>query len=296
MTMAGIQPYKKWWREGMVAILLVANVLVWINVSARASTGELKVHFLDVGQGDAILIESPNRGRVLIDGGRNRRVLSELGKVLSFADRRIDVLIATHPDADHIGGFPEVITRYDVGLFMESALLVENSLNNLLRERLDYKKIDKLQAMRGQVINFGDGARLTILFPDRDVSNWNPNDASIVARLDYGEISFLFTGDAGIKTENILISLDRNLPADRRVLDTDVLQAGHHGSRTSTSLTFAQTVMPEYAVISAGKNNSYGHPHQEVINNLEQVGAVIKSTAQSGTITFKTDGKILKVK
>jgi competence protein ComEC len=206
------------------------------------------------------------------------------------------VVIATHPDTDHIGGLPEVVSRYDVKLFIEPGILVENSLNNLLRERLGYKKIDTLQAIRGQVVNFGDGVRLTILFPDRDVSNWNPNDASIVARLDYGEASFLFTGDAGIKTENILINLDRNLPAGRQVLQADVLKAGHHGSRTSTSLTFAQVVSPEYAIISAGKNNSYGHPHKEVISNLEQVGAVIKSTAESSTITFVTDGKMLKVK
>ncbi|MCR4279413.1 MAG: MBL fold metallo-hydrolase [Candidatus Zambryskibacteria bacterium] len=288
--MEEMQPFKNRWREALVASLIVANLFVWLAVSLREERKELRVYFIDVGQGDAILIESPTRGRVLIDGGRNRQVVSELGRILPFGDKRIDVVIATHPDADHIGGLPEVVRRYKVGIFVEPGVRAESSLDEELDARLREKNISQVLASRGQVINFGDGATLTILFPDRDVSEWDTNDASIVARLDYGESPFLFTGDAGIQTENILMSIGRE------VLDTDILKAGHHGSRTSTSLTFAEVVTPEYTIISAGKGNSYGHPHKEVLSILERVGSQIKNTALSGTIIFETDGEILRLK
>lgn len=290
MTMEEMQPFKNRWREALVISLIVSNLFVWLAVSLREEREDLRVYFIDVGQGDAILIESPTRGRVLIDGGRNRQVVSELGRILPFGDKRIDVVIATHPDSDHIGGLPEVVRRYKIGLIMEAGVESENEIDDELEKRALDKKIPMILVKRGHVVNFGDGATLTILFPDRDVSEWDTNDASVIARLDYGESSFLFTGDAGIQTENILIDLDEE------ILDTDVLKAGHHGSRTSTSLTFAEAVTPEYTVISAGKDNSYGHPHKEVLNILEMVDSKIKNTAQSGTIKFETDGLTLKVK
>ncbi|KKU50191.1 MAG: Beta-lactamase domain protein [Parcubacteria group bacterium GW2011_GWA1_47_10] len=290
MTMEYMQTFRARWKEWLAGLLLLANILVWAAVLGRRADGNLRVYFLDVGQGDAILIDSPSHGRVLIDGGRNRTVLSQLGKILPFADKRIDAIIATHPDADHIGGLPEVVRRYDVGLIIEPGVESDNDIDDELAKRVDEKNIETVLARRGQVINFGDGVRLTILFPDRDVSNWETNDASVVARLEYGESSFLFTGDSPIRIENILLGLNK------QILDTDVLKAGHHGSRTSTSLTFAEAVSPEYAVISAGKDNTYGHPHKEVLNILEKVGAKILSTIDSGTIEFETDGKTLKIK
>lgn len=290
MTMEHLQPYKSKWRELVLVMLVVFNFLVWLAVTQRVDRDTLRVYFLDVGQGDAILIDSPTNGRVLIDGGKNRKVLSELGKILPFGDKRIDVVIATHPDSDHIGGLPEVVKRYKVGLIMEPGVESDNKIDDELRERALDKKVSMVLAKRGQVIDFGDGVRLTILFPDRVVSEWDTNDASVVARLDYGESSFLFTGDAGIKTENLLMSLNSE------ILDTDILKAGHHGSRTSTSLTFAQAVTPEYTVISAGRDNTYGHPHKEVISILEKVGSQIKNTAQSGTLKFETDGTTLNLR
>ncbi|OHA92272.1 MAG: hypothetical protein A2723_02210 [Candidatus Zambryskibacteria bacterium RIFCSPHIGHO2_01_FULL_52_18] len=260
------------WKKYVLATLVLANILVWTSVYGQGP-GNLKVYFFDVGQGDAIFIDTPTHKQVLIDGGRNRKVLSELGKVMAFGDRYIDVVIETHPDADHSAGLVAVAERYRTGI-----------------------NLDQNSARRGQTIDFGDGAKLTILFPDRDISGWDTNDGSVVARLDYGEASFLFTGDATIKTENILLHLDKDLPAGRQVLDVDVLKAGHHGSRTSTSLTFAEVVSPEYAVISAGKDNTYGHPHKEVLKILERVGAKIISTIDSGTIEFDTDGTILRLK
>src|SRR3989344_2474649 len=109
---------RKYSKEVVVGVLILSNIFVWVAIYQRQPSDLLKVYFLDVGQGDAILIESPNHGRVLVDGGKNRKVLSEIDKVLPFGDRKIDVVMATHPDADHIGGLPEVISRYDVGLFL----------------------------------------------------------------------------------------------------------------------------------------------------------------------------------
>ncbi|OHA91680.1 MAG: hypothetical protein A2758_00860 [Candidatus Zambryskibacteria bacterium RIFCSPHIGHO2_01_FULL_49_18] len=254
-------------REVVVGVLILSNILVWFAIWQRMPGETLRVYFLDVGQGDAIFIDTPAHKQVLIDGGRNRKVLSELGKIMSFGDRYIDVVIETHPDADHAAGLVAVAERYQTGL-----------------------NVDQRSARRGQTIDFGDGVKLILLFPDRDVSGWDTNDGSVVARLDYGESSFLFTGDATIKTENILLNLNRE------ILDTDVLKVGHHGSRTSTSLMFAEAVTPEFAVISAGKDNTYGHPHKEVLNILNRVGSKIFSTAEKGTIKFETDGEMIGIK
>jgi competence protein ComEC len=283
---------KKYPRASLMVVLGFLNILVWTTVYLNQPGSILIIYFLDVGQGDAIFIDSPQHGRLLLDGGRNRKVLTELGKILPFADKRIDVMIVSHPDADHIGGLPEVVSRYNVGLFLEPGVESENSIDDELYRRIEEKKIPKLLARRGMVINFGDGAKLQILFPlpDQDVSNWETNSASIVARLVYGDRSFLLTGDSPIKIENVLLKLD---PA---ILDSGVLKAGHHGSRTSTSIAYAEAISPEYVVISAGKDNTYGHPHQEVLDILEKVGAKIISTIESGTIKFETDGKILKIK
>lgn len=281
---------KKYAREVVLGVLIVANLAVWVAVYARHPSDILRVYFLDIGQGDAIFIDSPTHGRLLLDGGKNRKVLTELGKLIPFADKRIDVMIESHPDADHIGGLPEVVSRYDVGLFLEPGVESDNSIDDELHKRIEEKNIPKLLAKRGMVVNFGDGVKLQILFPNQNVERWETNDASIVAKLVYGDKSLLLTGDSPIKTENILLKLD---PA---ILDSDVLKAGHHGSRTSTSLSYAQAVSPEYAVISAGKDNTYGHPHKEVLDILQKVGSQIFNTADSGTIKFETNGETLEFK
>lgn len=277
-------------REITVIALVLSNIFVWTAVYHKQPSNILSVYFLDIGQGDAVLIDSPEHKRMLIDGGKNRAVLSELGKIMPFADTRLDVVLETHPDADHIGGLPEAVSRYDVGLFVEPGVESDNTIDDELERRIEQENIPKLLARRGMVVNFGDGAKLQILFPNQNVSNWETNRASIVAKLIYGDKSFLLTGDSPIQIENVLISLDPE------ILDVDVLKAGHHGSRTSTSLSFAKATSPEYAVISAGKDNSYGHPHKEVLDILREVGAKVVSTINLGTIKFETDGKTLELK
>lgn len=287
---------KKWWREGSVGALLLANFAIWSLVLAKTPGQIMRVYFLDVGQGDSIFIDSPTHGRVLIDGGPNSRVLSELGQILPFGDRRIDVVMESHPDADHITGLVSVLKSYKIGAFMEPGVNSDNQVHVTLENELNSLKIPKVIARRGMSVDFGDGAKLLILFPNQDVTNWETNDASIVAKLTYGQESFLLTGDSTKKAEYMLLALDAN------ILKSDVLKVGHHGSKNSTSLIYAQAVAPEYAVISAGANNRYGHPSKEALDVLGKVGAKVIGTetagglAGMGTIEFDTDGTSLVLK
>lgn len=274
-----------------MAGLLLASIFVWYVVACETRHGILTVTFLDVGQGDATLIEGPSGIQVLIDGGKGKKILSELGQVLPFYDHSIDVVIATHPDQDHIEGLIGVEERYKTLVFIEPNLLTDKPFQTTLQEEVNKMGVQELVAYTGQSIALGNGATLSILFPDLDVSNWQDitNNASIVALLRYGKTSMLFTGDSPIAIENRLIKELGNR------LDIDVLKVGHHGSRTSSGPEFLSFTTPTLAIISAGKNNSYGHPHSEVLANLAAVGAQIKNTADVGRITIKSDGSSLQI-
>lgn len=263
--------------------LLAGAVFVWYAVFKESRDG-LTVAFLDVGQGDAILIDAPNGNQVLIDGGPNKKVLRELSKAMPFYDRTIDMVIATHPDGDHIGGLPEVLNRFSVDFFVEPGVASESAVYEELETLVEKKNIRKVLARRGMKINLAEGTYLLILFPNVDVSDWDANDASIVAKLVYGDTSFLLTGDSPQKIENYLVSVDKEN------LDVDVLKAGHHGSKTSSSESFVGYSSPEYAIISVGKENKYGHPNKGVLEILEKFGVRILRTDEMGSVTIGSDG------
>lgn len=271
-----------------LGLLFLIVIFIWYAVYAESRDG-LLVAFLDVGQGDAIFIEAPNGNQVLIDGGPNKAALRQLSKIMPFYDRSIDMIIESHPDSDHINGLVEVLKRYKIGLIMEPGVKSDNSAYKEIVSLTEQKNIQKILARRGMRINFGDGIYMNILFPDRDVSDLDTNDASVVARLVYGENEFLFTGDSPQKIENYLISLDA------KNLKSDVLKIGHHGSKTSTSENLLGYVDPQYAVISIGKDNKYGHPHQEILDLLKQFEISILRTDESGTIKIKSDGENLVI-
>ncbi len=262
--------------------------MVWYAVYAESRSG-LTVAFLDVGQGDAIFIQAENGNQVLLDGGPNKAVLSQLSKIMPFYDRSIDVVIATHPDGDHIGGLPDVLNRYNVDLVIEPGVESDTAVYKEFERLVEEKGVKKLLARRGMKIILNDNTYLLILFPDRDVSGFDSNDASIVAKLVYEKTSFLFMGDSPKKIEEYLVSLDKEK------LNTDVLKVGHHGSRTSTSESFLGYTSPEYAIISAGKNNRYGHPHKETLDMLNKFQIRILRTDESGIIKIKSDGNIITV-
>ncbi|MEK7585094.1 MAG: ComEC/Rec2 family competence protein [Patescibacteria group bacterium] len=273
----------KYWLYLTSLVFLISTIFVWSRMVA-AEGSVLKIAFLDVGQGDAIYIEAPNGNQVLVDAGPGRQVLRALGTVMPFGDRSLDLIIATHPDADHIGGFPEVLKRYQVGAVMESGVRSDTSIDRAFGEAVAAEGAVRVAARRGERVVLGRGAYLDILFPDGEVSGWETNTASIVARLVYGENEFLLTGDSPIKIERYLLGLDG------AKLEADVLKAGHHGSRTSSAPEYVAAVHPDYAIISAGKNNRYGHPHQEVIDVFNKFGATILRTDELGTIIFESDG------
>jgi competence protein ComEC len=269
--------------------LLVVNIAIAVAI-LQSSSRELTVAFLDVGQGDAIFIESPTGSQVLIDGGKDRSVLRELGKRTGPFDRALDVVIATHPDADHIGGLPGVFSRYQVGSYLSSG--VENDTSQtkaLINAAHEEAGVVSYEPRRGDRIHLGGGAYLDILFPDRDVSSVETNTGSIVVRLVYGGTSFLFTGDAPEAIEEYLTTL----PGE---LESEVLKAGHHGSRTSTGPSLLAAVAPGAVVISAGDDNPYGHPHAEVSARIEEAGALTFSTLGKGAVVFISNGKEVRVR
>lgn len=277
---------KKYGVSILFFMLLLGNIFIWYAVLSEERGDVLTVAFLDVGQGDAIFIEAPNGNQMLIDGGGNASVLRALSGVLLFYDRSIDIVMATHPDKDHIGGLPEVFKRFDVDYFIEPGVSAETGAYRELTALVAREYgIENLVARRGMKIFLDEDVVFCILFPDRDMEGADANDASIVGKLVYGDASFLFTGDAPEKIENFIVSLDGT------ALDADVLKVGHHGSKTSSGELFLGFISPRYSVISSGKENRYGHPHTEVFERLKEFKSVILRTDELGTIIFKTDGR-----
>lgn len=245
------------------------------------------MYFLDVGQGDSILIKAPNGREVLIDGGPDSSVLSALGRVMGFFDRSIDIVLATHPDQDHTGGLPLVFDKYKVSYFIDSVADGHSNSYEALEEKVKEEGSEYFLGKRGMIIDLDreHGVYLHILYPNEDdFAIDEVNELSIIAKLIYGDTSFMLTGDAGKTTEAFLVATDRDY------LKSTVLKVGHHGSKTSSSWSFVNAVDPEYAIISAGENNRYGHPHKETLDTLSDLGVDVISTAECGTIEFISNG------
>lgn len=284
---AGSKKYAQWIT---ISFFLFTNVFIWTAVARADRQGELTVAFLDVGQGDAIYIEAPNGNQLLIDGGAGQQVLRTLGRVMPFWDRSLDVVLSTHPDQDHVGGLPEVIERMQVDSVVTTDNISDTGTYKAFEDVILKKNPQRILARAGTRIVLDRGVVLEILFPTQSVRGWETNTGSIVARLTYGEKSFLFTGDSPIAIEKYLVGKKGS------ALQSTVLKLGHHGSRTSSSQIFLATVDPDYAVVSAGKDNKYGHPHKEVNDLLSELKIPSLNTADRGTIIFKTDGIDVSVK
>ena len=275
---------KKYWLFLFTFLLLVANIFIFYLDWQNSHRG-LTFAMLDVGQGDALFIESPTGTQILVDGGPPKKILSQLSRVMSPFDRNIDAFIITNPDADHIAGFLDVLKIYKVDKVFESGALTDSKTYQNLKDEIKKNNTPDILAKRGMKLDIGGGAVIDILFPDRDVSSWATNDGSVVARLSYGNTSLMLTGDATTKTEGII--LKENPEAQ---LHSTILKVGHHGSRSSSSPEFVKAIAPAYALISDGKDNKYGHPHQETLNTLALFGAKIFRTDLLGTIVMKSDG------
>jgi competence protein ComEC len=270
--------------SGMALLIVMASVFGWLWLN-QPERGRLSVTVMDVGQGDAILIEGPSGNRVLVDGGPASGAINEaLGRNLPFDDRRIDLVAVSHAQADHLGGLLEVVREYDVRAVMNSPKVGESALYDAWVAELRDAQVTVTAADRGQTIDLGGGATLQVLTPDAEdvlLPAYDLNEASLVLRLTMGEVSFLLTGDLDENGEAQLIRSGADLSAT-------VLKVGHHGSRTSTSEAFLTRVDPLVDVISVARANRFGHPTDEVLGRLS--GDLVLRTDVDGDVRIETDG------
>ena len=279
---SNLRDYLKWY---VLIALVVVCFLLWSYINHENRQGIMKFVVLDVGQGDSLFIESPTGKQVIIDGGPGRSLLREISKVMPWYDRRIDIMIVTNPDRDHYEGFIPLLEKYKTDLFVESGTKNDKGVYEFLHERLNDLDVPKLLARRGQKIDIGGGAYLEVFFPDRDVSGLSPNDGSIVMKLVYGETSVLLQGDSTRRIEEYIMTFAST------TIKSTILKAGHHGSKTSSGEAYVLAVSPKWVVITAGENNSYGHPHKETLDTIKKFGIPALSTCINGTLYFESDGK-----
>jgi competence protein ComEC len=269
----------------IVGLLALSFLLTWLAATAPTG-GRLSITVLDVGQGDAILVQGPRGQRILVDGGPGgQAVTAALGRNLPFDDRRLDLVVLTHPQEDHIGGLPEVLASYSVRGVLTNPYAADTAVFGAWQQALGDAQAPVAYARRGETIDLGDGARLDVLNPPPVTPGQQTddlNDTSVVLRLTMGGVSFLLTGDLAQAGENALIAAGADLRAQ-------VLKVGHHGSRTSTSPAFLAQVDPVVDVISVGAQNRFGHPTQEVLDRLSD--DLLLRTDQNGDVTVSTDGE-----
>jgi len=275
----------------ILGIVFTILILAWVWVLAEEQGNNfLEIDFYDVGQGDAIFIETPNKKQILVDGGPDLTILEKLGKEMPFWDRYIDLVILTHPEYDHIGGLIEVIKRYEIGGILTNGVIRDTAEYREWTRIIEKEEIPVIIAQAGGVINLSDDIKLIILHPFESLSGQKierANNTSIVAQLVYKDFEVLLTGDIEKEVERELVGTGINL-------QSDVLKVPHHGSKTSSTKSFIGAVNPILAVIQAGKDNSYGHPHQSVLSALSSIATFC--TAQDGDIEILTNGVNFRIK
>ncbi len=287
----------------IIIFLFAINIFAYIEIYRISREEGIRLYFIDVGQGDATLIKTPSNHRVLIDGGPGPSILNSLSNKIPYYDKRIDLILLTHPHSDHLKGLIDVIENYEVGSIIWTG--VEEDTNDFRRwEEIISKRENVFIVNAGMRVYLGE-TTLDILYPIEKLegkSFRDCNNTSIVSIVNYKDNRAIFTGDAYKDIERRLISIEEECNSGNRVLlcsfynlDVDILQVGHHGSRTSTSEEFLEALSPEIAVISSGKNNRYGHPHEETLANLNNFDIRIMRTDKIGTIKIVGDGDKLKI-
>ena len=271
---------------GILGTLMALSLVMGLVIHYSSRSENLRVVFLDVGQGDAILI-SRGANQILIDGGKDgKAVLEKLGSHLPFWDRQIEVVVATHPDQDHIGGLVDVFRAYKVNALFKTAAGSDSQTFQAFREAYENEGARILEAERGWRVGFPSGESLEIIFPFGPLAENDKggNDSSVAAKLSAGGSRFLFTGDISQGVEEKITLAGAGVSAD-------ILKVAHHGSKYSTGENFLRAAGPKEAVISVGKKNSYGHPAPEVLERLLKHGIKIYRTDEKGDIVYKCGGE-----
>lgn len=266
----------------LVIFSVILMVFLWLGQGNNLFT----VTFFDIGQGDAALIQTPQNQFILIDGGPDRSILDKLGKYLPWTERKIDLVVLSHPHADHVAGLNHVLERYQVGQVLMTGVLHTTPEYIKFLSLLKEKNILVTIADKKKTFTFGGGVTLLVLRPDESIAEsrvTDLNETSIVNKVVYGNTSILFTGD--ISTDNELTLIEKKVD-----LTANILKVAHQGSKTSSSEAFIKAASPQVAVISVGKN-SYGHPNKEIVDRLKSLINVVLRTDQEGDITFISDGQ-----
>ncbi len=279
----------KWLKRTLFFFFLLNLFLIFRGVLIHQHTPDLKITFLDVGQGDAAVVESPSGKVMLIDTGgllhngdtEGRKVVAPF--LRSEGINHIDAILLSHPHADHIGGAADILDRFPVDEIIDNGQDSEVPLvAKILKEAHDHGTVYH-RATRGELLDFGDGVHVEVLEPSGNTSMQSENDASLIVKIEYGSTSCLLTGDAEAGEED-------KLEKTGDLLKSDVLKVGHHGSHTSTTADFLNAIHPKIAIISVGAHNLYGHPSIEVLDRLKGIGAEVYRTDKNGAVTCKSDG------
>jgi competence protein ComEC len=268
-------------------VALAAMVLLLLTgcgqQPAALPTGQMEVHFIDVGQGDSALIRTEDHA-MLIDAGTNEAGEDVVSYLKEQGVQKLDYVVGTHPHEDHIGGLDDVIEAFDVEHVVLPDKVSTTKTYEEVLDAVEAKNLSVTVPQPGEEFSLGEG-KVEVLSPPQD-AGWDDNNSSVVCRLSFGENSFLFMGDAETQAEKELLKQGADLKSQ-------VLKLGHHGSDTSTSQEFLQKVAPQYGVISVGKGNVYGHPEDRVLQRLEENDVTYFRTDEMGTIVAKSDGQNL---
>lgn len=279
----------------IVLVLLFITAFVWQKIiTGKLFHSLLEVSFLDVGEGDSILIEIPPDTQILIDGGPSGKVVNDIYSELPFLDREIELVILTHPDQDHITGLFEVIRTFEVKKVVVPQMQGDSPNKDIYKAfkgLIKQKDIKLTQVHKKQLISIPSNIKssLLILWPPRNFNSEDTNDFSIVSKFSYGNTDFLLTGDILKNIEYQLLT-----SYSKKNLESEVLKIAHHGSKSSTSKFFLQEVSPQVATISVGENN-YGHPAEEVLERLQKNDILYYRTDNQGKIKIFSNGKSFRI-
>ncbi len=279
--------FKNFWIEKkigvwLVLLLFIGSLFVWSQVVLAKETGKLSVKVYDIGQGDSIFIQTPGGYHILVDGGPDDKVLDYLNQDLGLGDRTIDLLISTHPDADHLKGLIDTIRNFNVKTLLETTKGTNTLTYKLWNDTIAVKHLAKTDIHAGNSITLSDSVTLSFVWPTPEAEKLPAtNETGIVFKLSYGNFDMLFTADTDIQVQ----------PYSGNIGHVEVLKVPHHGSKTGLSQAFLDQIKPEIAVVSVGKNNRYGHPAANTLEMLQKEGSKVFRTDQSGTVEIVSDGE-----